>query len=408
MNIVNQFKKDFSFSAFTAGFFAVLISYAGPLVIVFQAAKIAHLSTEILSSWIWAISIGSGILGIILSYKYRTPIITAWSTPGAALLVTALISVNIHEAIAVYIIVALASMVIGLSGIFDKFMDLIPKGISSALLVGILFNFGTNTFKALQTNVLLVAVMLFVYLIAKRVISRYALAIVLITGFLYSLFTGITHLSNIQITLTQPVFISPTFNVHSIISLGFPLLFVSLTGQFIPGMAVLRASDYTIKSSPMIIFSGFVSAVFSIFGAHGVNLAAITAAICTGNECHTNKDKRYIAGIFSGVFYIIFGIFSSVIALLFIALPHEFITVLAGLALIGAMINGLNGLISDVENRESGLITLLTTVSGISLLGLGSAFWGIIFGLIACLILKPRTQSKYQKVAKRNNNWLNE
>ncbi|WP_213014919.1 benzoate/H(+) symporter BenE family transporter [Acinetobacter rathckeae] len=392
MHGITQLKKDFSFSALIAGFFAVLISYAGPLVIVFQAAKTAHLSTDIVSSWVWAISIGSGILGVVLSYKYKTPIITAWSTPGAALLVTAFTTVNIHEAVAVYMIVAIVTFVIGLSGIFDKFINMIPKGICSALLVGILFNFGINTFKAMQSNFLLVAIMLLVYLFSKKLISRYALAMVLIAGFIYSVSSGLTYFSNLHFTFTQPIFISPVFNPHSVISLGIPLLLVSLTGQFMPGMAVLRSSGYAVKSSPIITLSAIISGVISIFGGHGVNLAAITAAICTGNECHHNKEKRYIAGILSGVFYIIFGLLSSFITLLFISLPYEFITTLAGLALIGAMLNGLQGLVADTANKEASLITFITTVSGVSLLGLGSAFWGVVFGLVAYFILKPKSE----------------
>ncbi|SDB84303.1 benzoate/H(+) symporter BenE family transporter [Acinetobacter boissieri] len=392
-----QLKRDFSFSALVAGFFAVLISYAGPLVIVFQAAKIAHLPTDIVSSWVWAISIGSGILGIVLSYKYKTPIITAWSTPGAALLVTAFTTVNIHEAVAVYMLVAAATLIIGLSGIFDKFINLIPKGICSALLVGILFNFGMNTFKAMQSNFLLVALMLLIYLFSKKIMSRYALAMTLIVGFVYSALSGLTHFSNLHFSLAQPIFIAPTFNVHSLVSLGIPLLLVSLTGQFMPGMAVLRSSGYSVKSSPIITLSAITSGLISIFGGHGVNLAAITAAICTGSECHHNTDKRYIAGIFSGLFYIVFGLFSSVITLLFISLPYEFMTTLAGLALIGAMLNGLQGLVTDISNKEASLITFITTASGLSLLGLGSAFWGVVFGLVAYFILKPKFQYAQEK-----------
>lgn len=390
MKFFSDIRNDISFSAIISGLLAVLISYAGPLVIVFQAGQTAHLPVNIMSSWIWAISIGSGLLGFILSYKYKTPVITAWSTPGAALLVTALVSTNINEAIGVYLIVGLITLGIGLSGLFDRFIDIIPKGISSALLAGILFNFGIGTFKSLQSNFYLVAIMILVYLVFKRISPRYSITMVLIVGLFISIFMGITDFTGFSLSLVKPIFIAPDFKIHSLISLGIPLLLVSLTGQFMPGMAVLRTSGFSIKSSPIISLSGFLSAIFSIYGSHGINIAAITAAICTGEESNKDPKKRYIAGMASGVFYVIFGLFSSAIALLFTSLPHEFIATLAGLALIGAILNGLVGLVSDVENREASLITFLTTASGLTMLGLGSAFWGLIFGFIAYFILKEK------------------
>lgn len=392
MKFFSNIKKDVSFSAIISGLLAVLISYAGPLVIIFQAGEVAHLPVNIMSSWIWAISIASGLLGFILSYTYKTPIITAWSTPGAALLVMGLVTTNINEAIGVYVIVGLLTLAIGLSGLFDRFVDIIPKGVSSALLVGILFNFGIGTFHSLQSNFSLVATMIVVYLVFKKIKPRYSITMVLIVGLCISIFMGITDFREFSLSLVKPVFIAPEFTLHSFISLGVPLLLVSLTGQFMPGMAVLRTSGFSIKSSPIICLSGIFSTIFSIYGSHGVNIAAITAAICTGEESNTDPQKRYIAGMASGIFYIIFGLFSSTIALLFTSLPHEFIATLAGLALIGAILNGLVGLVSDIDNREASLITFLTTASGITLLGLGSAFWGLVFGFVAYFILKGKVE----------------
>lgn len=393
MKFLSNIKNDISFSAIISGLLAVLISYAGPLVIIFQAGQVAHLPVNIMSSWIWAISIGSGLLGFILSYKYKTPVITAWSTPGAALLVMSLASININEAIGVYLIVGLLTLAIGLFGLFDRFVDIIPKGISSALLAGILFNFGIGVFRPLQSNFYLVASMIFIYLFFKKINPRYSIAMVLIIGLCLCILMGITDFQKFSLSLVKPVFITPEFKLSSFISLGIPLLLVSLTGQFMPGMAVLRTSGFSIKSSPIIILSGFFSTILSLYGSHGVNLAAITAAICTGNDSNKDPQKRYIAGMASGVFYILFGLFSSSVALLFTSLPHEFIATLAGLALMGAILNGLIGLVSDIENREASLITFLTTASGFTLLGLGSAFWGLIFGFVAYFMLKKSWKS---------------
>lgn len=387
---LKRIKEDFSYSALISGLLAVVISYAGPLVIIFQASQVSHLPVNVMSSWVWAVSIGSGLLGIILSFRYKVPIITAWSTPGAALLVTSLTSMSLNEAIGVYICVGICTLIIGISGFFDKVIDIIPKGLASALLAGILLNFGLGIFKSLQSNFYLVIIMLVTYLISKRINARYSIAAVLVFGLFSSVIMGMTNFTGFHLSLVKPILIMPEFRLHSLISLGIPLLLVSLTGQFMPGMAVLRTSNFTVKSSPIISLSGAISILFSFLGSHGVNLAAITAAICTGEESHKDKDKRYIAGISSGFFYIVFGLFSSAIALLFSALPHQFIATLAGLALIGAILNGLVGVVTDTSNREASLITFLTTASGITFLGLGSAFWGLIFGYVAYFILKKK------------------
>ncbi|KNX76740.1 benzoate transporter [Pseudomonas sp. 250J] len=380
---MDNLRKDFSLSALVAGLIAVIISYAGPLIIVFQAADQAGLGNATTASWIWAISIGSGLTGLLLSWKLRVPVITAWSTPGAALLVSMLPSVSLAQAVGAYIVASLLIAVIALSGAFDKLMNRLPKAIAAAMLAGILFRFGAELFSSIRLQPVLVLSMLASYLLFKRLSPRYAILSVLIVG--CGLATGLGQLDTqaLVLEMTVPTWTSPQWSWQAIVNIGLPLALVSLTGQSVPGIAVLRTSGYQVPARPIVSVTALGSLLLAPFGCHGVNLAAITAAICTGREAHENPDKRYIAGMACGAFYLLMGSFGATLASVFAALPRELIAALAGLALFGAIANGLTGAMSDEKQREPALITFLVTASGMSLLGLGAAFWGLIFGLAA-------------------------
>ncbi|WP_259768923.1 benzoate/H(+) symporter BenE family transporter, partial [Pseudomonas protegens] len=194
--------------------------------------------------------------------------------------------------------------------------------------------------------------------------------------------------------LAEPIFIAPEWNWHAIVNIGLPLALVTLTGQYVPGMAVMRSAGYTTPARSIVSWTAITSALLAPFGSHGINLAAITAAICTGREAHEDKDKRYIAGIACGLFYILMGIFGATLASVFAALPKELIAALAGLALFGAISAGLSGAMADEKQREAALITFLVTASGMSFLGLAAAFWGLIFGLVAHFALSYTRQKQ--------------
>ncbi|ANK01161.1 benzoate/H(+) symporter BenE family transporter [Serratia plymuthica] len=380
---MDRLRQDFSLSAVVAGAIAVIVSYAGPLIIVFQAASAAHLPTEVISSWIWAISIGSGITGLILSWHLRVPVITAWSTPGAALLVGLLPGVTINEAVGAYIVSSLIIAVIGLSGAFDKLIGKLPRSIAAAMLAGILFHFGAEMFVSIQLQPALVMAMFVTYLLFKRLLPRYAIVAVLVIGGAVAGMSGMLNGGDIVVSVAHPVLITPAWSWHAIINIALPLTLVTLTGQYVPGMAVLRSSGYATPARPIVSMTAIASVLLAPFGSHGVNLAAITAAICTSEEAHREKSKRYIAGVACGIFYIVMGIFGATLASVFTALPKELIISLAGLALFGAISTGLTGAMADEKQREAALITFLVTASGMNFLGMASVFWGLIFGLAA-------------------------
>lgn len=379
--------NDCSLSAVVAGFIATVISYAGPLVIIFQAAESAGLSHAVLSSWVWAISIGSAVLGIGLSLRYRVPVIIAWSAPGSALLVALLPQISLNEAVGAYIVASLIIFLVGISGAFDRVIGKLPAAISAGMLAGILFSFGTGLFVSLRSQPLLVLAMFISYLLVKRLLPRYAVLAVLLVGSAIAVASGQLHQEALVVGLARPVWISPEFSLAASLNIALPLVMLALTGQFVPGMAVLRNAGYPTPASPIISSSALGSLLLAPFACHGLNLAAITAAICTGREAHEDPARRYVAGVAGGLVYLLLGLFGATLVSLFSAFPRELIAALAGLALFGAIGGALAGAMAQADDREAALITFLVTASGMSFLGLSAAFWGLVFGIAAHLLL---------------------
>ncbi|MFH3987163.1 benzoate/H(+) symporter BenE [Acinetobacter baumannii] len=384
-------KNDWSISATVAGFLAVLISYSGPLIIFFQAAQRAHVSTDMMVSWIWGISIGAAISGIYLSIKYKTPVITAWSAPGTALLVTLFPNVSLNEAVAAYITSAIVIFLIGVTGYFDKLLKWIPQDVAAGMMAGILFQFGISLFTASDSMPLIVFSMLIVFLVAKRLMPRYTMIWVLAAGVLLSLILGKMNPVDVSFNLAIPQWISPEWTWNSTLNLAVPLILVSLTGQFLPGMAIMKLSGYDTPAKPIITATSIASLAVACVGGITIVLASITAALCMGKDAHELKEKRYIAGIANGIFYILGGLFAGSIVMLFSLLPKELVAALAGLALLGAIATNISVAMKNDGQRDAALITFLASASGMHFLGLSSVFWGICIGVIAHFILTPRS-----------------
>ncbi|WP_233862707.1 benzoate/H(+) symporter BenE family transporter [Paraburkholderia adhaesiva] len=384
---------DTSVSTVVAGFVAMMTGYTSSLVLMFQAGSAAHLSAEQISSWIWALSIGMAVCTIGLSLWFRAPIVVAWSTPGAALLISSLPHVPYAEAIGAYIVCALLLTAVGVSGWFDPLMKRIPSGIAAALLAGILFEIGIEIFRAAQYQTPLVLTMFFAYLVIKRYLPRYAIVATLLVGIAAAAMLGLLDFSHFRVAVAKPVFTMPAFSVSAIVSIGIPLFVVAMASQNVPGVAVLRADgyDHTVApASPLIATTGLASLVLAPFGSHGVNLAAITAAICTGPHAHENPSKRYMAAVWGGVFYLIAGVFGATIAALFASFPKALVVSIAALALFGSIMSGLTNAMQDPKQREAALVTFMVTASGLTLLSIGAAFWGLIAGAITQFVLNTR------------------
>ena len=403
--LIKTLKEDWSLSATVAGFLAVLISYAGPMIIFFQAAQQANVSSTMMASWIWGSSIGAAITGIILSIKYKVPIITAWSAPGTALLVALFPHISLNEVVAAYITSAVIIFFIGITGSFDKLLKWIPQGVAAGMMAGILFQFGVGLFKATDSMPYVVFGMLACFLLAKCFSPRYAIIWVLLSGITLSFLFGKINPIPMNFSLAIPELIMPEWTWSSTLNLAIPLTIVSLTGQFLPGMAILKLSGYNTPAKPILSVASIVSLAVAITGGITIVLAAITAALCTGKDSHELKEKRYIAGIANGIFYILGGLFAGSIVMLFSILPKELVAALAGLALLGAIATNISVAMKDESQRDAALITFLATVSGMHLLGFSSVFWGICIGMISHLVLSkskekiitpPSTQNSTQ------------
>ena len=378
---------DSSMPALVAGFIAMLTGHTSGLVLIFQAGQAAGLAPALITSWIWALSLGMAVCTIGLSLRYRAPIVVAWSTPGAALLISSLPGVAFGEAIGAYLVCALLLTLVGLTGSFERLMRRLPASLASALLAGILFRIAGEIFPALQAHTLLVLGMLLSYLLCKRWQPRYAVLAALLVGAASAYMAGLLDLSGVPLELARPQWTTPAFSFSAIVSIGLPLFVVAMASQNIPGLAVLRADGYQVPASPLLSVTGIASFLLAPFGAHGVNLAAITAAICTGSHAHEDPQKRYTAAVWCGVFYALAGLFGASLVALFAALPKALLLSVAAIALLGSIGNGLSVALFELREREAALLTFMVSASGISFYGIGSAFWGLVAGVLTLVIV---------------------
>lgn len=387
---MTSFLRDLSLPAVAAGFLAVLVSYAGPLAIFFQAGASAGVSQEMMTSWVWAISLGAAVSGMVLSFWLRAPVVTAWSAPGTALLVTLFPDLSLNEAAGAYLTAAAITLVIGLSGSFDALVRAIPRGVAAGMMAGILFQFGAGAFTAIDGSPALALGMLGAYLLGRRCWPKYSLILLLLTGIGLAVALEGASLAGLRWELATPQLIKPEWSLAATLSLALPLVLVSLSGQFLPGMAILQGAGYRVPARPVLAVTSLASLPMALFGGISIVVAAITAAICAGKDVHEDPKRRYVAGVFNGVFYLVGGLFAGTIVSLFTSLPVAFVAVLAGLALLGAIGGNLAAALEQPKGREAALIAFIVTASGLSLFGLSSALWGVVFGLTAHLVLDGR------------------
>jgi benzoate membrane transport protein len=378
--------KDISLSAVIAGFVCVLVGFTSSAVIVFQAAHALGASEAQVASWMWALGLGMGITSIVLSLRYKIPVATAWSTPGAALLITSSAGISMSEAVGAFIVSGALITLVGFTGWFERAMRRLPMALAAAMLGGILLRFGLDAFAALKTGFGMVFPMLCTFLVIRRLQPRYAVIGALIVGAAIAAAQGKLQLGGVTLALAQPIWTTPQFSLHAIIGIALPLFIVTMASQNMPGVATIRASGFAPPISPLIGWTGAATVLLAPFGAYALNLAAITAAICLGREAHEDSRKRYVAAMAAGFFYTLIGLFGAAVVAVFAAFPRELVVAIAGLALLGTIGNALTLALQDEGARESSLITFLVTASGVSLGGVGAAFWGLVAGLLALAV----------------------
>ena len=385
--------RDFSVSSVAAGFVAVLVGLTSSVVIVFQAAHAAGATPAEAGSWLWALGFGMGATTIGLSLRYKAPILTAWSTPGAALLITSVAGITLEEATGAFVLTGLLIVVVGASGLFERLIDRIPGALAAALLAGVLIRFALNGFAAAQTRPALVLSMAGAYVLVRRVSPRYAVLSALAVGLLVTWIEGLFGPLDLPSGLTRPEWVTPHFSLSAAIGVALPLFVVTMASQNVPGVAALHAHGYRPPISPIVTTTGVATTVLAPFGGFTFNLAAITASICLGREAHPDPRRRYTAAVAAGGFYTVVGLFGAAVAGVLGAFPSELVIGIAGLALLGTIGNSLATALRDERQREAALVTFVVTASGMTLLSIGSAFWGLAAGVVVAAVGRIRAPS---------------
>lgn len=375
------------FPTLLAGFVAVLVGYASSAAIVWQAAASAGANATQIAGWMTALGLAMGVSTLALTLWKKTPILTAWSTPGAALLVGGLQGATLSEAVGVFVFANALIVLCGVTGLFARLMKLIPHSLAAAMLAGILLRFGLQAFASLQNHPILCGSMLFAWLISKSVAPRYAVVAALVIGAGVAWLSGDVQYSAHAVSLVRPEFIAPHFSPTLLLSVGLPFFLVTMASQNAPGLATLQASGYRVPVSPLIIFTGVLALLFAPFGVYSVCVAAITAAICQGPDAHPDAAQRWRAAVAAGLFYLLAGLFGGAITSLMASLPTAWVEMLAGLALLGTLCGSLYQAIGQANERDAAMVTFLVTASGITLAGVGSAFWGLILGGVSYALL---------------------
>lgn len=387
-------RRDASLSAVLAGFVAVAISYAGPLLVVLEAARAGGLSPQLTASWVWAISVGSGLVCLVTSWWTKQPVMVAWSIPGAALLITSLGDYRFSDAIGAYVVCGVVSVLLGATGLVGRLLQAVPRPITAAVLAGVLFPFALKVAAAVVGQPVVAGGLVLGYLVGRRWQPRYAVFLALATGGVLAVVTGQAQAMAVRLTLTTPTWTTPTWSWDAILGIALPLLIVTAVGQNAPGLIVMHNSGYDADDRLLLGASGVASVLAAPFGSHALNMAAVTAAIATSEESHPDHDRRYVAGMACGFFYVLGGFAADTIVSLFSAIPAGMLTALAGVALLSPLQASIYDTMHEGDHHrsvtEAALITFAVTASGVQALGIVSAFWGLLAGVVAYAVLRPR------------------
>lgn len=384
--------RDASLPAVVAGFVAVLVGYTSSVAIVFEAARAVGADAAHAASWLMALGLGMGLTSIALSLAYRQPVLTAWSTPGAAL-VAASSGLTLPEATGAFVVCALLIVVAGATRAFERMMDRIPVALAAALLAGVLARFGLDAVLAAGRAPGLVIAMALAYIAGRRAWPRYAVPGVLAVGIVVAAALGTLRLDGVSLAFAAPQWTTPVFSAGAIVGVALPLFLVTMASQNLPGVAAQRASGYDTPVSPVVTTTGVATLLLAPFGGFALNLAAITAAICMGREAHEDPSRRYVAAVAAGVFYVLLGLAGGAVAGLLAAFPRELVVAVAGLALLGTIAGGLSAALQDESHRDAAALTFLVTLSGLSVAGVGPAFWGLVAGSAALFVQQWRRNS---------------
>jgi benzoate membrane transport protein len=369
--------------SWSSALIATVVGFGGTIALVVQAMRALGASVEQTGSAVTALCLGFAVGGVALSLKTRIPVVLAWSTPGAALLAATPPGITWPTAIAVFLTAAALMIVLGLVPMLGRLAARIPAAIASAMLAGVLLPFCLTAFRVGTEDWLLLALAVGVFVVARRRMPLYALLLVLVAAIALALVRGDVTRPPPGALFGELLPTMPGGDVRAIIGLAVPLFLVTLVSQNLPGLMVLRSAGYEPDPRLLITGAGTLSFLLAPFGAHAVNLAAITAALCTSPEAHPERARRWTVAVIYAGYYLLLAIFSPALVRLFLALPHAVIAVITGLALIPALTGSVENMLAAREDRDAAILTFLATASGLVLFGLGSAFWGLVLGFLA-------------------------
>lgn len=380
--------QDCSVPAVFAGFITFLVGISVSAVLVIQSAQMLGADTAEITSWFWALGLSIGLCGLLLSWKFKYPVATSWSTAGLALILATANGYSMNAALGAFFICGLVTAILGFLGIFEKILTHIPQSLTSAMLAGVLLKFGIALFASIQNEWAYVLCLLAAYVIMKRLWPRYSIVLTVIIGIAMCPILLNFKMPAIDLAFAQPVWIKPEFSFPAILGLALPLFVINMASQYLPGLAMIKSYGYQPHVNQLIGWTGTAQAIFAPFGCFSVNIAAISAAISLDDQAHTDATKRYIAGMSCGIFYILMGIFAATLVSFLMSFPLIFITSLAGIALLGTIGHNIVIAFQDTSEREAALLTFLFSASGVQFYGIGSAFWGLLFGLVIHFIFK--------------------
>jgi benzoate membrane transport protein len=368
-------------STATAALVATVAGGGGTLPVVLAAAAAVGATEAQASSWVSGLSIAMALAGLFLSVRYRMPIITAWSTPGAALIAATSGVPGMGAAVAAFVLAAMLILLTAAIRPLGRLIERIPASIAAAMLAGILLRLVVAMVEHVPSAPMLVLSLIALFLVARILVPTFASLIVLVAGTLLAVGLGLVKPIP-PLGLSRPELIMPVWDVATLIGLGVPLYLVTMASQNLPGFAVLRASGYQPPTQAVLAATGAVSLGTAFLGAHTCNLAAISAALCTGPEAHPDPAERWKAGVFYALWWGLVAVFGASLVGLFSALPPALLATVAGTALLGSMAGAMGAALSADQDRFAAAGTLAVTASGVTLMGVGSAFWGLVFGLI--------------------------
>ncbi len=371
-----------------AGLVAVIIGFTSSIALIYQVVIVLGGTPELVASWVLMLGLVMGTTSIGLSYYYKVPILIAWSTPGAALLISSTAGYTLNQAVGAFMLAALLVFLSGVTGWFEKIMNRIPSELACAMLAGVLVHFGIDVFSFMNELPLMIGVMVAVYFVGKRYFARFTMLTVLVTGVCLAWQMGHFDISNVQWQTSSFTYTAPSFSLQACISISIPLYIVTMTSQNLPGIAVLKAHNYKAPISASLNVTGLINLITAPFGTYSINLAAITAAICMSEEVDKNPSKRYWASIAGGCFYIIMALCAASLVSLVASLPQALILALAGIALFGTIASSLQQALHSGHYTEAAIITFLVTASDLTIWSIGSACWGIVAGIVTLLITR--------------------